>query len=865
MADPVETNYQNAYPKRPSAFMNKDDKRHSILKNIPVNEFSGTFDYVFVFPMENAGVDGATTQQSPVTRHCLNQLITTGLEVYPYLSVQKDELIVLVRCPDDLLREFADSVDFNMKIDETHLRTTLLDDHPQDPNDAEKGGIAPININETITEMTPYQHMFFNYESEVDQNLYEIPPGETTPFVKSVRLKLLYAMFRDRSMCDLEPNKLIIKKQLLALFPLHDRSVSDQLLANCKAWGTFPWDLPTRDLKEYFGEKIALYTVFIGHYSLWLIAPSIIGFVFQLVVWATLDFSSPILPFYSVLICVWSICMLEYWKRTESYTALTWGMTDFEKQEQDRPEYQGEIVKSHITGRDIVFYPPNKMEHLLRISKGVVTAFICLVVGVVAAIYILRFSLQESDSTNPYASTIASVLNAVSIQIFNMIYMKLAVKLTNNENHRTDTLYEDNLISKLFVFQFINSYSSFFFLAFIATNLDKPSGASEDSIGQCGASNCMQPLSINLAIIFGTRLTVANFLDIAIPYYMYRSKRRAETKGVAEDVELTPAENDYLLMQYDSTIESIKNYADTAVQYGYTVLFITALPCASFFSLVNNYAKLKFNYHKLFTYYQRPVPSGAQDIGTWMSIFQILSVVAVITNAGLICFTMDVLWQYSRFGRVWVFIGFQWLLIFIQFLAAQWIDDEPEEVTIQRERMDFIKSKVVEKVLDEDYADWKLKRGKYDPEYDEGGANESHSRTTSCACCKATAGIKIRTKRITQGLDEFPQFTYPISNNPTQWPAALSSESENLPVDPTARKRAAKKQALENTSYPTDQYTSNLSAVGSTPTPSETNFVPPSAAVYAVPPPPGTTTGTTGQQPAVQSHPPPPPAAGGYY
>jgi hypothetical protein len=66
------------------------------------------------------------------------------------------------------------------------------------------------------------------------------------------------------------------------------------------------------------------------------------------------------------------------------------------------------------------------------------------------------------------------------------------------------------------------------------------------------------------------------------------------------DVEkITPAERDYFLMEYDSKIESITNYADTAIQYGFTVLFITALPIATFFSLVSNYLKVKLNAWKL--------------------------------------------------------------------------------------------------------------------------------------------------------------------------------------------------------------------------------------------------------------------------
>ena len=46
---------------------------------------------------------------------------------------------------------------------------------------------------------------------------------------------------------------------------------------------------------------------------------------------------------------------------------------------------------------------------------------------------------------------------AVVIVIMDMVYQKVAIWLTNREGHKTDLMYEDSLIGKLFVFQFINN------------------------------------------------------------------------------------------------------------------------------------------------------------------------------------------------------------------------------------------------------------------------------------------------------------------------------------------------------------------------------------------------------------------------
>jgi hypothetical protein len=96
--------------------------------------------------------------------------------------------------------------------------------------------------------------------------------------------------------------------------------------------------------------------------------------------------------------------------------------------------------------------------------------------------------------------------------------------------------YDDSLITKLFVFQFINSYSSFYFLAFIAPYLPRPPQLSDDGVeanyvGECGSDDCMVPLSINLGIIFFMNLTVNNLIEASLPFLLNWNNKRTETQG----------------------------------------------------------------------------------------------------------------------------------------------------------------------------------------------------------------------------------------------------------------------------------------------------------------------------------------------
>lgn len=77
--------------------------------------------------------------------------------------------------------------------------------------------------------------------------------------------------------------------------------------------------------------------------------------------------------------------------------------------------------------------------------------------------------------------TIANNLNVLWIVVMNTVYTKVATILNDLENHRTDTQYEDALITKTFLFQFFNSYSALLYVAFIkAVNLPLFNGFGEE-------------------------------------------------------------------------------------------------------------------------------------------------------------------------------------------------------------------------------------------------------------------------------------------------------------------------------------------------------------------------------------------------
>lgn len=59
-----------------------------------------------------------------------------------------------------------------------------------------------------------------------------------------------------------------------------------------------------------------------------------------------------------------------------------------------------------------------------------------------------------------------SMVNVGLITVYGIIYKIVATKLVNAENHRYQQTYEDSLIGKMYMFQFINSYISNYIIAY---------------------------------------------------------------------------------------------------------------------------------------------------------------------------------------------------------------------------------------------------------------------------------------------------------------------------------------------------------------------------------------------------------------
>jgi len=319
-------------------------------------------------------------------------------------------------------------------------------------------------------------------------------------------------------------------------------------------------------------------------------------------------------------------------------------------------------------------------------SQSVIWTLIVVVILCVVGIMLFRKVLDNLEPT--LGPTLTGIINAIQIAILNFIYGKTAKLLNDYENHRTETEYENALISKTFLFKFVNSYNSLFYVAFFKQY--------DDNAGGCLSGSCMQELQTQLATLFVTMVTTNNVVEAITPIimnYLNARKNRAFTEPQGDEapreIPKSQAEDEFEKMEVDTFVD----FDEMVIQYGYVTLFVVAFPLAPLLALINNFIEIRLDAHKISKFCRRPQPDGASNIGTWFDILQIISFISVITNALICVFSTDVV-NDATYGnkdsKVWAFLIAEHIIIGLKLFIAYAIDDEPASMKEHLARQDYL-------------------------------------------------------------------------------------------------------------------------------------------------------------------------------
>ncbi|XP_035297044.1 anoctamin-7 isoform X3 [Cricetulus griseus] len=518
-------------------------------------------------------------------------------------------------------------------------------------------------------------------------------------------------------------DQLLAEGVFSAAFPLHDGPLSavpensqvlgltqrQVLLQHWARWGKWNKYQPLDHVRQYFGEKVALYFAWLGFYTGWLLPAAVVGTVVFLVgcflvfsdiptqelchssdgfdmcplcsdcsFWllssaCTLAQAGRLFDhggtvFFSLFMALWAVLLLEYWKRKNATLAYRWDCSDYEDiEERPRPQFAAMApmtALNPITGEDEPYFPEKRRVHRILAGSVVLMMMVAVVIMCLVSIILYRaiMAVIVSKSDNAFlsawapriASLSGSVVNLVFIIILSKVYVVLAQVLTRWEMHRTQTEFEDAFTFKVFIFQFVNFYASPVYIAFFKGRFVGYPGNYHTLFGvrneECAAGGCLIELAQELLVIMVGKQVINNVQEILIPklkgcWQKLYSRRRKAGKGAHP----APWEADYDLLPCEGLFDE---YLEMVLQFGFVTIFVAACPLAPLFALLNNWVEIRLDARKFVCEYRRPVAERAQDIGIWFHILAGLTHLAVISNAFLLAFSSDFLPRaYYRWTR----------------------------------------------------------------------------------------------------------------------------------------------------------------------------------------------------------------------
>uniref|UniRef100_A0A671M711 Anoctamin n=1 Tax=Sinocyclocheilus anshuiensis TaxID=1608454 RepID=A0A671M711_9TELE len=479
----------------------------------------------------------------------------------------------------------------------------------------------------------------------------------------------------------LYPGKSVVRRLqskgvLVQYFPLHNKEDLKRL--------SFSWYKkiklsfqPLDDIRHYFGEGLALYFGFLEYFTFALVPMAFIGIPYYLFDWE--DYDKYVL--FAVFNLVWSTVFLEVWKRCSATLAYGWGTLSHKKAfEEPRAGFHGALGFNPITGREEPVYPSSKRQ--LRIYL-VSVPFVLLCLYLSFYVMMVYFDMENWAisiyNENPNLATgillfVPSIIYAVVIEIMNLLYRYAAEFLTNWENHRLESSFQNHLVLKVLVFNFVNCFASLFYIAFVMQD--------------------MVLLRQSLATLLITSQILNQVMEAFLPYWLQRRRNKKVHKRMRRmmgDKELPLLEQVQLETEMNTYLGTFDDYLEQFLLFGYVSLFSCVYPLAAVLVVLNNITEVYSDAFKMCHVFKRPFSEPAANIGVWQLAFETMSIISVVTNCALIGLSSQVKAYFpeSETQMILIVVAIEHVLLAFKFILAFVIPDVPKHIQVKLAKLEF--------------------------------------------------------------------------------------------------------------------------------------------------------------------------------
>uniref|UniRef100_A0AAR2KU69 Anoctamin n=1 Tax=Pygocentrus nattereri TaxID=42514 RepID=A0AAR2KU69_PYGNA len=253
-------------------------------------------------------------------------------------------------------------------------------------------------------------------------------------------------------------------------------------------------------------------------------------------------------------------------------------------------------------------------------------------------------------------------------------YRKIKLSYQPLENHRLESSFQNHLVLKVLVFNFVNCFASLFYIAFVMQD--------------------MVLLRQSLATLLITSQILNQVMEAFLPYWLQRRRNKKVHKRVKRmmgDKELPLVEQIQLESDMNTYLGTFDDYLEQFLLFGYVSLFSCVYPLAALLVVLNNVTEVYSDAFKICHVFKRPFSEPTSDIGVWQLAFETMSAIAVVTNCALIGLSPQVKAYFpeAETQLILTVVAVEHIILAFKFVLAFVIPDVPKHIQIKLAKLEF--------------------------------------------------------------------------------------------------------------------------------------------------------------------------------
>lgn len=425
-------------------------------------------------------------------------------------------------------------------------------------------------------------------------------------------------------------------------------------------------------VRNFFGEEIAYYFLWLTNYVKWLVFPSILGILFEFAYRKVNKKDVAHNPILSLISCgffiLWGKAFIYQWHQKEELYNYIWGTENYKKAQLFQESFVPDGYIPLLMGQKAPYV--NKFKRYFRIFVSYIFIFfmMCIVFGLVTIIFKIKSLLigKFPDRTTEIGILIG-FLNTIQINVMSGFYQGIAKYFNDKENHRKETGSNAALAIKLIIYDFFNSYYSIFYIGFI-----KRSSLFGRKPGKCngfrGNDSCSEEIEIQLYTIVFIKF-IFDFWELGRPILKQKSKlmnlsqQLSGTDIVPHSLEHQMICNEYNMVLYE--------YSEMLINIGYVFLFAGIAPLVPVFIFLLGYLERCFDTYKIFFLERVRIINQSNGIEMYNTIFKTLMYIGLLSNAAFVFFADNYfLPEYTTYTKINIYCVFVFSIFLLSTLLT---------------------------------------------------------------------------------------------------------------------------------------------------------------------------------------------------